>query len=855
MLLEAPGFPTRTSRLDLAPNYLYLSTLSTLQLTATTQATLGDFTIGIGPTARIVTYPGAATALIAPSATATYASVGTLYASSLAAVATTADTFTTRGIPIVNASAYYGALSTLTTTTVSNAAAFQGDLTQTDGLGLGPAALYTVAGAATFGSTVKTTTAAFYGPAVAAHSTLSLAGTLTATAAFSTLGTFTTSGEARTDGVLLANQLSTISYNALATAHPVRATFGTSNATPYTAYVQGTAAFTTPFTTPATSSLTVSTAFGTYSTLTFLDAGTAKQLYGVGTSLTIDGTPIASGTYAPFFSTILASNFVDVKGTYRTSTLQVNGANPTSYSVSSPQYTLEARGNMYISTAFVMDNFAVYGGANPSLYTTPAFNTLYASTNGLLINNRLFVDGIQNRVGVNTTAPAYTLDISGSLYVNAVNVFNTAGANWVVASDAALKQNIQDISASQLTTYSAMIEGLPLKRFRYQQDRTYNVDISRQVIDAEGNPVLDGQGQPLLENATVEQTDVGFATEYGLGSAYRYGFVAQDVELFFPNSVYEIPFYKYPDFHFLTPDQVYNAQYAITRTMISTVVGHSTIVGHRDEFISTISDRQLGLLKDLSGAVGFPYNAITIGTGGRWSVGNLIPQPVTGFSVVHKHLGFDISWNASATPGVVHRLYWKKMPAGEETMYPLDSATSYSLTGPNNLGLEDLALYRIRVTAYNPAVKLESVAVSTEETAYSWPVVLAVSVTPTETQFTFAFTGNLTGGTFVKYRIYAADGTTVLHDDISGGSINNTTGIGTFVKTTDLVAGTDYVFKVTVFTTEGGISQESPPFTTQATRLLVAPVRKFVDNTSSLTIPYSEVMNRRYLRWGCWGEG
>ena len=45
MLLEAPGFPTRTSRLDLAPNYLYLSTLSTLQLTATptTQANLGAF--------------------------------------------------------------------------------------------------------------------------------------------------------------------------------------------------------------------------------------------------------------------------------------------------------------------------------------------------------------------------------------------------------------------------------------------------------------------------------------------------------------------------------------------------------------------------------------------------------------------------------------------------------------------------------------------------------------------------------------------------------------------------------------------------------------------------------------------
>ena len=843
MLLDAPNFtnPLRTSRQDLAPNYLYLSTLSTLQLTATSNASLGNFTIGndIQP-ARIFSYPGAATTLTAPSATATYASVGTLYASSVTALATAADSFTTRAIPIVQTSAYYGALSTLTATTLSNSAVFQGDLTQTDGLGLGPATLYTVGGTATFNSTVQTTTAAFYGPAVAAHSTLSLVGALTATAAFSTLGTFTTTAEARTDGLLQANQLSTISYNALATAHPSRAVIGTSNTTPYTAYVQGTAAFTAPFTATATSSLTVSTATGTYSTLTFLDGGAAKQIYGVGTALTLDGTAFAATTYSPFFSTVIASNYVDIKGEFRTSTIQVNQTNPISYNVSSPLYTLDVRGNMYVSTAFVMDNLAVYGGTNPTLYTTPTFNTLYASTNGLLINNRLFVDGIQNRVGVHNFNPAYTLDICGTLYVNSSNAFNVAGANWVVASDVALKQNIQDISSTQLTTYSALITGLPLKRFRYKQDSNYNVDISRQII-INDIPQVDGQGQPLLENATVEQTDVGFATEYRLGSAYRYGFIAQDVELFFPNSVYEIPFYKYPDFHFLTPDQVYNAQYAITRTMVSTVIGHSTVVGHRSEFISTVSQRQKNLLMDISNATGFPYNAITIGAGGKWSIGDFTPQPVTGFAVVHKDLGFDISWTASVSPGVVHRLYWKKLPSGPETMTPLGSATSYSLTG-----LDDLGLYRIRVTAYSAAIKMESVAVFTNETAYSWPVVIAASVTPTDTQFTFAFTGNLTGGTFVKYRIYAADGVTVLHDDIT---------TSTFIKTTGLVAGTDYVFKVTVFTTEDTIIQESAQFTTVSTKLVIAPLRIFVDNAPSLTISNSEILNRRYLRYYLMGGG
>jgi hypothetical protein len=266
-----------------------------------------------------------------------------------------------------------------------------------------------------------------------------------------------------------------------------------------------------------------------------------------------------------------------------------------------------------------MDNLAIYGGSNPTLYPTPLFNTLYASTNGLLVNNRLFVNGLQNRVGVNTTTPAYTLDISGALYVNAITVFNTAGANWVVASDSALKENIQDISATQLNTYSAAIEGLPLKRYRYKQDQTTYIDISQAVYDTEGNPVLDGQGNPVLENATVAETTTDFASEYQLGSAYRYGFIAQDAELFFPNAIYNIPFYRYSDFHFFTPDPIYNAQYAITRTMVSTVVGHSTIVGHRNEFISTVRQRQKDILTDLSGAVGLPYSAITIGADGRWS--------------------------------------------------------------------------------------------------------------------------------------------------------------------------------------------------------------------------------------------
>jgi hypothetical protein len=820
MLLEAPNFinPQRTGRLDLAPNYLYLSTLSTLSLTASTEANLGDFTIGIGSGnppggANITTYPNALTTLAASTITAPFISAATLQVSSVQALAITTSTLNTI-TPIVQTSAYIGATSTLAGTTTA-AATFQSDLTQTDGLALAPGAFITVAGTAAFQSTLQTTTAQLYGPAAGFGSTFTVAGTTTATATFSTLGSLYVAGDTRSDSNYNVNTLSTISYNALATAHPVKAFFGTSNTNPYTAFVQGNVA-TTGFITAATSSLTTSTATASFSSITFLEGATRNLIAGSNGAILLNGTAITSATYAPFFSTVLASNYVDVRGEFRTSTLQVNLANPTSYSVSSPQYTLEARGNMYVSTAFVMDNLAVYGGTNPTLYPTPAFNTLYASTNGLLINNRLFVDGIQNRVGVNNANPAYTLDISAQLFVNATNVFNIGTTSWVVASDSALKENIQDVSGAALDFYSAVVEALPLKRYRYKQDQTYNVDISQAVYDAEGFPVLDGQGNPVLENATVEQTDVGFASEYRLGSAQRYGFIAQDVELFFPNAVYETPFYKYGDFNFLTTGPIFNAQYTITRTMVSTVVGHSTIVGRRREFISTVSQRQKNILGDLSGSVGYPYNAITIGVDGRWSfIGPQQPTAPSGFSIIHKDLGFDLSWIATGEENVNYIVYYKNITSGSASYISIDRGTN---TTASITGLTDLSTYEFYVVAKNTVNNLISTYIPTQEIAYSWPKDVLVSVTPGNNSLTLGFSGNKTGGTFIKYKIYDAAGTTLIYEHP----------FETPYTFTGLDFNTSYSYSVSLVTKEGPptdeVIQESAKFTTIATSPYTIPL-------------------------------
>lgn len=623
ILLEAPGFsnPQRDGRLDLAPNYLYLSTLSTLSLTASTEVALGDFTIGVDGTgkAAITVYPGATTAIETSTIQAEYISTGSLQINTVQSLAANLSTFT--GYSTVALSTRVGEASTLTGTTVLSDASFQSNLTQTDGLLIGQNAFITVGGTAAFQSTIQANTVSLYGPTAGFGSTFNVVGTTTSTDTFSTLGSLNVSGSTRIDGNYQATALSTISYNALATTHPTRAVFGTSNTSAYTAYVQGTATTTGPFTALNMSSFTVSTAYGTYSTLSFLEGATPNLIYGSNGALLLNGTPITSGGYAPLFSTIITSNYTDILGDYRTSTLQVSLVNPTTYNVSSPQYTVDTRGNMYVSTAFVMDNLAVYGGTNPTLYATPAFNTLYASTNGLLINNRLFVDGQQNRVGVNTTAPAYTLDISAQLYLAATNAFNTGGTSWIIASDSSLKENITHIGSAALESYGVIIESLPLKQYRYKQDHSYYVDISREKVDENGMYILDQNGKYIVENTTVERTDIGFAREYGLGSAKHYGFIAQDVELFFPNSVYEVPFYKYDDFHFLTSGPIFNAQYLITRKMVSTVTGHSTIISHRDEFIRNVKNHQLDVLKDLSGAIGFPYNSIITGdASSKWSL-------------------------------------------------------------------------------------------------------------------------------------------------------------------------------------------------------------------------------------------
>jgi hypothetical protein len=60
-----------------------------------------------------------------------------------------------------------------------------------------------------------------------------------------------------------------------------------------------------------------------------------------------------------------------------------------------------------------------------------------------------------------------------------------------------------------------------------------------------------------------------------------------------------------------------NVNYAMTHMMLSTSKGHSTIIGHRQELISTFTNTQTNILTDLSNNNIAPYNAISV-VNGKW---------------------------------------------------------------------------------------------------------------------------------------------------------------------------------------------------------------------------------------------
>lgn len=542
MLLEAPGFPTRTSRLDLAPNYLYLSTLSTLQLTATptAQANLGAFYFQ--------------NALQAPTATlqlssiqATRVSTATLEAAILQTNALRTSSLQTNTISYSALPSYITALSTqtlsaatATTTTFAKDITVQGNASFTSNL--------TVQGTTFFGSTLTIQNITATGPTQGFGSTIytpstNITGLVSSLTSYIALSTHTTTNYAAT------NFISTNSYSA-GQSYAQSVQLGPYINPTYQLYVNADHRITGDYTTAALSTLTVSTQSASISSLRYRNAaGQQVEVNAIGNFIYVNGQRIIpERVIGQDMHSIRTSNWISTP-VFITSNILLNSSVQVRYSPSSYQYSLELLGSAFFSTNFIADNLAIYGGRDPNAFQAPAFNTIYSSTNGLLLNNRFFIDSSKNFVGINTTNPQYMLDISATLYHANPTAFNTA-TTWVAISDEAAKENICRIHKEQ---YLEAFRNIKLKQYTFEP---------------------------------------AFAAANRLPTTPQLGFIAQDVELYYPNSVMEKPFYTYADFHFLTTDQIIKTHQAITRMMLSTVTGHSTIIGNQWAYISTTTNLQ-----------------------------------------------------------------------------------------------------------------------------------------------------------------------------------------------------------------------------------------------------------------------
>ena len=594
MLLQASTTPTRADNQAFAPNFLQISSLSTLATVASSNATLGNLALG-GP---ILKDPTADTRLAFSTITATaYLSTGLALISTAQTVDTVANQINTTAAA-TSYSAYTGIFSTLHDYTVTNTLAIGGSLLQTGDLKVLGAAGTTVGGTAWFGSTLQANTARV-ALNTAFGSSLSLISSLTLADTLSTLTTWSSAGAFYTSNYTALNNISTSSYNAGQTINTGKTYIGGSNAVPpttATTTVTGSTYVDSMWITPFTSTNTVSTVSGTVSSINFINnLGAQVRMRGAGTNIAINEVVIGGGSLAPFLSTVTTSNWVST-AQYITSTLQHATA-------ATAPYTYDMRGDAFISTALIADTLAIYDGTNAAAFTNPTNNTIYLSTNGMLINNRLFIDHLQNRVGVNTVNPQYTLDVSGLIYHTSSIAYNVGGgSSWVVVSDSAAKENI--VADINYDPYKEMIQNLKLKEYTYSdvpEETTVSIPITE---GTEENPTITG----YYDVSQIIQP--GFASQYGLQDHREYGFIAQDVEFYFPNAVYEAPFYKYADFRFLNVDQIMKAHYAITRSMLQTVKTHNRIIGHRRDFISTATGYQNLILADLSANVGTPFNII-----------------------------------------------------------------------------------------------------------------------------------------------------------------------------------------------------------------------------------------------------
>jgi hypothetical protein len=216
---------------------------------------------------------------------------------------------------------------------------------------------------------------------------------------------------------------------------------------------------------------------------------------------------------------------------YSSATLQVLGINTSL----SNEFNLNIQGSASIIPQsnvevanVVLPNIQIYANDiyTPN-YSLPIIQNLVVNTSTIAFNNtNLVLKRFYERknfgfVGINTATPAYSLDIATG------DARKPTGTAWVTASDSRVKQNISTVD---FTIVRQQISSLRLVSYMW---------------------------------------DEPYRSQRSLSEKKYMGFLSQEVEKIFPDSVSEMPENGFPDFKSLDTDQLYKAKFGLTQNLLS----------------------------------------------------------------------------------------------------------------------------------------------------------------------------------------------------------------------------------------------------------------------------------------------
>ena len=174
-----------------------------------------------------------------------------------------------------------------------------------------------------------------------------------------------------------------------------------------------------------------------------------------------------------------------------------------------------------------LSNFDIYSGEVPIIMNKRNRLNIIQSTiyfnDGILSIRQSNAVNLGN-IGINTTYPEYALDIGIG------NARKPAGTNWVTASDARVKSNIETVD---LLSCAKLISEIPLRTYSFIKE---------------------------------------FQEKAGVSSNSQYGFIAQEVKTLLPSSVSYTNEHGLLDFHSLDTDQIFKLEFGATKYLLNTIV-------------------------------------------------------------------------------------------------------------------------------------------------------------------------------------------------------------------------------------------------------------------------------------------